>query len=77
MQPDVYLVVGLIIAAFSLPPIVGALSEGRPPRAAAIMVLIGGSLIVLAISEKPGGYEIADVPRAFVRVVGYVMNQLP
>lgn len=74
MQTDVYLVIGLIISAFSLPPIVGALSEGRAPRAAAIMVLIGGSLVVLAVSEKPGGYTFRDVPEAFVTVVGYVMR---
>lgn len=74
MQNDIYLVIGLILSAFAVPPIVGALSEGRPPRAAAIMVLIGGSLVVLAISQKPGGYRISDVPQAFVNVVGYVMR---
>ncbi len=74
MQADIYLVIGLIISAFSLPPIVGAFSEGRAPRAAAIMILIGGSLVILGISEKPGGYTFSEVPKAFVNVVGFVMR---
>lgn len=70
MNPDVMLVIGLIVAAFSIPPILGAFAEGRAPRAAAIMVLIGGGLIALAVSQKPGGYEINEIPDVFVRVVG-------
>ncbi|WP_377513198.1 hypothetical protein [Octadecabacter sp. R77987] len=64
------LVIGLIVAAFSIPPILGALAEGRAPRAAAIMVLIGGGLIALAVSQKPSGYSINEIPDVFVRVVG-------
>tara|TARA_R110002072_G_scaffold188536_1_gene345280 strand:+ start:150 stop:374 length:225 start_codon:yes stop_codon:yes gene_type:complete len=70
MNPDVMLVIGLIVAAFSIPPILGAFAEARAPRAAAIMVLIGGGLIALAVSQKPGGYEINEIPDVFVRVVG-------
>ncbi|PHQ80982.1 MAG: hypothetical protein COB65_10670 [Thalassobium sp.] len=74
MNPDVMLVIGLIVAAFSIPPILGAFAEGRAPRAAAIMVLIGGGLIALAVSQKPGGYEINEIPNVFVRVVGQLIR---
>ena len=53
MTADLYLVIGLIIGAFTIPSILGALSEGRAPRTAAIMVLIAGGLIVLAVKESP------------------------
>ena len=73
MDADLYLVIGLIIGAFSLPPILGALVDGRAPRAAAIMILISGGMIVLAMTEKPGGYTFQQIPQAFVNVVGRIM----
>lgn len=74
MQFDLYLVIGLVIAGFSVPSMVSALSDGHTPRVPAIMVLIGGGLVVIAISQKPGGYTWADIPQAFVRVIGYYIN---
>jgi hypothetical protein len=74
MDADLFFVVGLVIFAFSLPPIVSALSDGRAPRAAAIMVLIGGGLMALAVNERPSEYSLDKIPDAFVRVVGRVVN---
>jgi len=69
MNYDLYLVIGLIILAFSIPSIVSAYSEGRAPRVAAIMLLIGGGLTAYAVTQNPLGYTIQDVPQAFVRVI--------
>ncbi len=74
MDADLFFVVGVIIFAFAIPPIVGALSDGRAPRAAAIMVLIGGGLMAIAIKERPGAYTLSTAPDAFVRVVGRFIN---
>ncbi|RYG89481.1 hypothetical protein EU803_17270 [Loktanella sp. IMCC34160] len=74
MDTDLYFVIGLIVAGFSIPPIFGALSEGRAPRAAAIAILIGGGLVALAVNERPGTYSISEIPDAFVRVVGRYIN---
>lgn len=74
MNADLYLVIGLVVVAFTIPAIIGAFSEGRAPRAAAIMVMIGGGLIALAVYQTPGGYQIADLPDVFVRVVGRYLN---
>lgn len=74
MDADLYFVIGLIILAFTIPPILGALLEGRAPRAAAILVLIGGGLLALAITNSPGGYTISEIPDVFVRVVGRYIN---
>lgn len=74
MDPDLMLVVGLVIGAFSIPSIMGAIADGRVPRAAAILVMIAGGLIVLAIQGKPGGYNVAEIPDIFVRVVGRYIN---
>ena len=69
LTQDLFLVIGIIITGFAIPSILGAMADRRTPRTAAIAVLIGGSLILLAISQKPGGYTLEDVPQAFIRVV--------
>lgn len=73
MDPDLALSLGVVIAAFSVPSILSALSDRRAPRASAITVLIGGGLILYAMQGKPGGYELGDVPDVFVSVVGRYM----
>ena len=40
MDPDLMLVIGLVIGGFSIPSIMGALADGRVPRAAAIAVMV-------------------------------------
>ncbi len=74
MDADLFFVIGLVIAAFSIPPIIGAVSDGRAPRAAAIMVLIGGGLILLAVHDRPGVDTLNSIPDAFVRVVARVIK---
>jgi hypothetical protein len=71
---DLFFVIGLIIALFSFPAIVGAFSEGRAPRTAAIMIMIGGGLMALAVYQKPNTYTLETIPDAFVRVVGEYVN---
>ncbi|MCC7321004.1 MAG: hypothetical protein IT542_08510 [Rubellimicrobium sp.] len=70
MDSDLFFVVGIVVLGFAIPAIIGAFSEGRPPRAAAIMVMIGGGLIALALWQRPHAYTIAGIPDVFVRVVG-------
>ncbi|SEN97959.1 hypothetical protein SAMN04488103_11036 [Gemmobacter aquatilis] len=70
MNPDLFLVIGIILGVLSLPPMLSALSEGRAPRVAAILVLIAGALIVTAFTKKPGGYTVRDIPTAFYQVIG-------
>ncbi len=74
MDTDLFYVVGLVIAVFSIPPIIGAISDGRAPRAAAIMVLIGGGLIALAVNDRPAAYTLKTTPDVFIRVVARVIN---
>ncbi len=74
MQQDIYLVVGIIILVLAIPAVVSAFSDGRVPRAAAVMVLIGGVLIALALNQQPGGYTVEDIPMVFTRVIALIVN---
>jgi len=69
MSPDYYLVLGILLAGFSIPSVLSAVSDRRAPRASAITILISGGLILLAIQTKPGGYRIEEIPDVFVRVI--------
>lgn len=70
MDSDLFLVIGLVIAGLSLPSIIGALVDNRIPRAAAILVMIGGGMIALAVTNKPSGYNFKEIPQVFTNVVG-------
>ena len=69
MDPDLLFVIGTITLLFSIPSILGAFTDGRPPRAAAIMIMIGGGLIGLAIYQRPGAYTFETVPDVFYAVI--------
>ena len=69
MDPDLAFIIGIILAVFSIPSIMSAITEGRAPRVAAFAIIAGGALMVWSINAKPGGYPIEDIPDTFVRVV--------
>lgn len=64
MTPDLALALGIVIAGFSVPSVLSALSDRRAPRASAVTILIGGGLILYAMQTQPGGYSLEDVPNA-------------
>lgn len=70
LDPDLALVIGLIICGFSIPSMMSALTDGRTPRASALTLLIAFSLLLYAMSQKPSGYSLRDVPDAFANVAG-------
>ena len=68
------LVIGLVVGGFAIPSVMGALSDWRVPRAAAIAIIIAGGLVAFAVRDKPGGYSINEIPDVFVNVVGRYIN---
>lgn len=74
MDSDLLLVIGLVLAGLSIPAIISAFSEGRPPRGGAILVVVGGGLVALAMMNHPTGYAIGDLPDVFIRVVARIIN---
>ncbi len=68
MDPDLLMVVGVTVGVLTVPSLFSAFMDGRAPRAGAILALIAGVLIAVAVSQRPGGYAIAEIPDAFFRV---------
>ena len=74
MDTDLVLVIGIVLCALAIPSLLSAYAEGRAPRAGAVLVLIGGVLIVVALSQHPRGYSFAEIPDLFFRVIGRYLN---
>ena len=74
MDPDLFFVVGLVIAGLSAPAIVSAFTEGRGPRMALALIVIGGGMMAFAINDRPNAYSFDTIPDAFVRVIGRYIN---
>lgn len=70
VNTDTLLVVGILGVALAIPSVLSAFSEGRAPRLAAILFMFGGGCLALAVTQKPGGYDFADIPGVFSRVIG-------
>jgi formate-dependent nitrite reductase membrane component NrfD len=68
MDSDLMLVIGIILAVLVIPSLLNAFTEGRAPRMAAIVVLISGTLITVAVTQRGGGYTLDEVPAVFGRV---------
>jgi hypothetical protein len=71
---DLMLVVGIVCLVLTAPSLLSAYVDGRVPRGAAIMVLIGGALVALALTRNPSGYRFEEIPHVFVRVIGQLVN---
>ena len=69
MDTDLYLVIGIVICVVAIPALLSAFVEGRPPRGGAILVLIGGVLIIVALTNRSQNYTFAEIPRVFGRVI--------
>ena len=74
MDSDLMFVIGAVLLGLSIPSILSAYADSRPPRAAVIVLLIGGTLVVVALGQKPGGIALADIPDIFFRVIGRYLN---
>lgn len=74
MNSDLMLVVGLVVGVLALPALLNAWTEGRAPRAGAILVMIAIGLIFAATRTKPGGYSVDEVPQVFFRVLGRLLG---
>jgi len=74
MSFDLPFVVGLILAAFSIPAIVNAISDKRWPKGSLLALIIGVGLVVYVVREEPEEYSLDTVDDVFVRVVAEYIN---
>lgn len=73
-DPDLIFVIGIVVGLLAIPALIGAFSESRTPRAAAIMIMISAGLIAVAVLQKPSGYTVNTAPQIFMKVIGDIIN---
>jgi len=74
VDTDLVLVIGIVVLILSVPSLLSAFAEARAPRAGAVLVLIGGVLVAVALTKHSGGYTFSELPSVFMRVIGRYTN---
>lgn len=74
MNSDFLLVLGVFIGALSIPSMISAFSEGRPPRAAIMLFVIGGGLVAYIVTKNPNTYTLEAFPKLVTDVIGKMIR---
>lgn len=74
MDTDLIIVVGIVAILLAVPSMLSSWVDGTVPRAGAILVLIGGVLIAVALSHHARSYTFAELPDVFMRVIGRLLK---
>jgi hypothetical protein len=74
MDTDLFLTIGIVLGVLTLPALLSGWTEGRISRVGALMMLAACGLIVVALTQRPGGYAFGDIPGVMMAVVGRYVN---
>ena len=74
MDTDLFLTIGILLIVLTLPSLLSAWTEGRPPRIAIIMLIAAATMIVVAVTGRPGGYAFNEVPATMLNVFARFIN---
>ena len=74
MVYDVVLVVGLVLAALSIPSIMSAWIDKRSPQIAVVLLCLAAVMVVAAVILSPNSYRIDRIPHVFIDVIGRYMR---
>lgn len=74
MDPDLSLVIGILLAGLSLPGLLAALVDRRFPRLPVLLAAGGAYLIYSGVTNMPGGFDWPDVPNAFIDVIARIIT---
>lgn len=70
IDPDLIMIVGIVVAALSIPSIISAFSESRAPRLGIILIVTGAAMVAWSINAKPGEFSFEEIPDLFITVLG-------
>ncbi len=74
MTADYLLVIGTILTVLSGVSVLSAWIDGHSPRVASIVAVIGLGMLLWGTTITPGGLRWDRIPRAFVAVIGRMLN---
>lgn len=74
MDTDLILVVGIVAIVLAVPTLLASWVDGSVPRTGSLLVLLGGVLIAVALTQHGRGYSFAEMPDLFMRVIGRLLK---
>ena len=74
MDTDLVLTLGILLIVVTIPSLLAAWVEGRPPRVGAMAVLAGMAMILAAAMNRPTGYRFDEVQTVMLNVLSRAIN---
>ena len=74
MDTDLVLTLGIVLAVLTIPSLLAAFVEGRPPRVGALVLMAAMAMILTAVMYRPTGYRFDEVPTVMLNVVMRTVN---
>lgn len=74
MDFDLIFVIGVVVAAFSIPTFMSAYADRRFPKLALVMLVIGVGAVVYTVRQNPDTYAVETFDDVFVSVVARYLN---
>lgn len=74
MDTDLILTLGILLVIVTIPSLLSAWVEGRPPRVGALILLAAMSMILAAVINRPTGYRFEEIPTVMLNVVTRAIN---
>lgn len=74
MDTDLFIVVGFLLAAFSLPSALASYAEGRFPKIALAVLVLGAVICVVTAILSPDGYSFGRFPHSFIEILARIFN---
>ena len=71
---EIPLAVGLVLLVLAGIALAGALIEGRPPRVAAVVLVVSGGLVIWAVRSAGRPLTWEDIPLSFVALAAGILN---
>ena len=74
IDTDLFMVVGFMLAALSLPSALGSYAEGVVPKISLIIMGMGIIISSFAAATSPDGYTMGRLPYSFIEILARIMN---
>ena len=73
VDPDILIALGVFLLVLSVPSLIAAMIDRRPPRVAALTAILAAGILVYVVQTNPGVFSLRDVPDVFIRVAAKII----
>lgn len=74
MDTDLFVVVGILLAAFALPSALASYAEGVFPKTALTTLAFGALIAMTGAAFSPDGYGFSRIPHSFIEILARILN---